>query len=71
MMDIIEDCQTAHDNYMNTMHISLSDKLKTFIDEQVSQHGYDSCGDYVSDWRRPILKLVIILGLVHHVTTLN
>lgn len=34
---------------MTMMNISLPDSLKAFIDQQVSQHGYDSSGDYVRD----------------------
>ena len=32
---------------MSIMNISLPDSLKSFVDGQVSQHGYASCSDYV------------------------
>jgi len=32
---------------MSTMNISLPETLKTFVDEQVSQRGYGSSGEYV------------------------
>lgn len=32
---------------MSTMNFSLPDMLKTFVDEQVSQHGYGTSSEYV------------------------
>ena len=37
---------------MVTMNISLSDALKNFVDEQVSQGGYVSSSEYVRDLLR-------------------
>lgn len=34
---------------MATMNISLSDPLKQFVDEEVSEGGYSSTSDYVRD----------------------
>lgn len=34
---------------MATMNISLTDPLKQFVDEEVSQGGYSSTSDYVRD----------------------
>jgi antitoxin ParD1/3/4 len=34
---------------MSTMNISLSDSLKTFVDEQVSQRGYGTRSEYVRE----------------------
>ena len=37
---------------MNTIKISLSDNLKSFVDEQVSQRGHVSSSEYVCDLLR-------------------
>jgi antitoxin ParD1/3/4 len=37
---------------MNTIKISLSDNLKSFVDEQVSQRGHGSSSEYVCDLLR-------------------
>jgi antitoxin ParD1/3/4 len=37
---------------MNTIKISLSDNLKSFVDEQVSHRGYGSSSEYVCDLLR-------------------
>jgi antitoxin ParD1/3/4 len=37
------------DAAMATMNISLSDPLKQFVDEEVSEGGYSSTSDYVRD----------------------
>jgi antitoxin ParD1/3/4 len=34
---------------MTTMNISLPDKLKAFVDEQVSQRGYGTSSEYVRE----------------------
>ena len=34
---------------MTTMNISLSQALKTFVDEQVGGHGYSSSSEYVRE----------------------
>jgi antitoxin ParD1/3/4 len=34
---------------MRTMNISLPDTLKSFVDEQVSQRGYDTRSEYVRE----------------------
>lgn len=34
---------------MSTMNISLPDKLKSFVDEQVSQRGYGTSSEYVRE----------------------
>lgn len=34
---------------MSTMNISLPDSLKAFVDEQVSQRGYGTRGEYVRE----------------------
>lgn len=34
---------------MSTMNISLPDALKSFVDEQVSQRGYGTSGEYVRE----------------------
>lgn len=34
---------------MGTMNISLPDRLKTFVDEQVSQRGYGTSSEYVRE----------------------
>ena len=37
---------------MNTIKISLSENLKSFVDEQVSHRGYGSSSEYVYDLLR-------------------
>lgn len=39
----------AKETPMATMNISLSDPLKQFVDEEVSEGGYSSTSDYVRD----------------------
>ena len=34
---------------MATMNISLPDELKTFVDAQVTEHGYGSTSEYLRD----------------------
>lgn len=34
---------------MSTMNISLPEALKAFVDEQVGQHGYSTCSEYVRE----------------------
>ena len=34
---------------MSTMNISLPDSLKSFVDEQVSEHGYSTSSEYVRE----------------------
>ena len=34
---------------MSTMHISLPDALKSFVDEQVTQRGYETSSEYVRE----------------------
>ena len=34
---------------MTTMNISLSEVLKSFVDEQVGEHGYSSSSEYVRE----------------------
>ena len=34
---------------MSSMNISLPESLKSFVDEQVSQRGYSTCGEYVHE----------------------
>ena len=34
---------------MSTMNISLPEALKSFVDEQVSQHGYGTSSEYVRE----------------------
>ena len=52
---------------MSTMNISLPDSLKSFVDEQVSQHGYSTSSEYVrelirKDQDRSRLRTLLLQG---------
>ncbi|WP_345794226.1 type II toxin-antitoxin system ParD family antitoxin [Thauera sp. JM12B12] len=52
---------------MSTMNISLPDSLKSFVDEQVSEHGYGSSSEYVralirKDQDRQRLRSLLLAG---------
>jgi antitoxin ParD1/3/4 len=49
---------------MSTMNISLPDSLKTFVDEQVSQGGYDSSSEYVRELIRKDRDRLQLRGLL-------
>lgn len=52
---------------MSTMNISLPNALKSFVDEQVSQHGYGTSSEYVRglirrDQDRIQLRTLLLAG---------
>lgn len=52
---------------MSTMNISLPDSLKSFVDEQVSEHHYETSSEYVSelirkDQDRQQLRKLLVKG---------
>lgn len=49
---------------MGTMNISLPDALKSFVDEQVSLHGYGTSGEYVRELIRKEAERVQLRGLL-------
>ena len=49
---------------MSTMNISLPDSLKTFVDEQVSQHGYGTSSEYVRELIRKDQERQHLRGLL-------
>ncbi len=49
---------------MSTMNISLPDNLKSFVDEQVSQHGYGTSSEYVREWIRKDQDRLQLRGLL-------
>ncbi|MBC7859764.1 MAG: type II toxin-antitoxin system ParD family antitoxin [Burkholderiaceae bacterium] len=49
---------------MNTITISLPDALKSFVDEQVAQHGYGSCSEYVCELIRQDADRLRLRGLL-------
>ena len=49
---------------MATMHISLPEELKSFVDEQVSDRGYGTNSEYVRDLiHRERLRTMILDGM--------
>ena len=49
---------------MSTMNISLPDALKSFVDEQVSQRGYGTSGEYVRELIRKEQDRTQLRGLL-------
>jgi antitoxin ParD1/3/4 len=49
---------------MSTMNISLPDSLKAFVDEQVSQRGYGTSSEYVSELIRRDQDRLLLRGLL-------
>lgn len=60
-------CQAHFGLPMSTMNISLPDRLKSFVDEQVSQRGYGTSSEYVrelirKDQDRLKLRALLLAG---------
>ena len=49
---------------MSTMNISLPDALKSFVDEQVTQHGYGTSSEYVRGLIRKDAERQYLRGLL-------
>jgi antitoxin ParD1/3/4 len=49
---------------VNTMKISLPDTLKSFVDEQVAQHGYGTRSEYVRELIRQDADRLRLRGLL-------
>lgn len=49
---------------MSTMNISLPDALKSFVDEQVTQRGYGTSSEYVSELIRKDQDRLQLRGLL-------
>ena len=49
---------------MSTMNISLSDTLKTYVDEQVTQRGYSTSSEYVRELIRKDQECQSLRGLL-------
>lgn len=49
---------------MGTMNISLPDGLKSFVDEQVGEHGHGTSSEYVRDLIRKDQQRQHLLGLL-------
>jgi len=48
-MRVLPKFAKTHASAMSTMNIALPDTLKSFVDEQVSQRGYDTSSEYVRE----------------------